>query len=51
MTEGQTLIAQARSLPSEVDRKAGKDLKGSTIGYAMDGFDLLVLGFLLGELP
>lgn len=45
MTESQTLTAPA--LPDEVDSKAWKSLLGSAIGYAMDGFDLLVLGFLL----
>ncbi|HEY7248401.1 MAG TPA: MFS transporter [Xanthobacteraceae bacterium] len=50
MTDTQTLTAPAPSLPIEVDRKAWKSLLGSTIGYAMDGFDLLVLGFLLGPL-
>ncbi len=50
MTQGQTLTAPAPSLPIEVDRKAWKSLMGSTIGYAMDGFDLLVLGFLLRPL-
>lgn len=31
----------------EVDGKAWKALWGSAIGYAMDGFDLLILGFML----
>jgi MFS family permease len=30
-----------------VDGKALKALWGSTVGYAMDGFDLLILGFML----
>lgn len=30
-----------------VDAKARKALWGSAIGYAMDGFDLLILGFML----
>jgi benzoate transport len=30
-----------------VDRKAWKALWGAAIGYAMDGFDLLILGFTL----
>jgi benzoate transport len=29
------------------DREAWKALAGSAIGYAMDGFDLLILGFML----
>lgn len=33
--------------PSTVDRKAIKALVGSALGYAMDGFDLLILGFML----
>lgn len=34
-------------LPMEVDGKARKALLGAAIGYAMDGFDLLILGFTL----
>jgi len=30
-----------------VDKKAWKALWGSAIGYAMDGFDLMILGFML----
>ena len=33
--------------PAQVDSKAMKALWGSAIGYAMDGFDLLILGFML----
>ena len=33
--------------PKNVDSSARKALWGSAIGYAMDGFDLLILGFLL----
>jgi benzoate transport len=47
MSESQTLTAPAPALPDQVDRQAWKSLMGSAIGYAMDGFDLLVLGFLL----
>ncbi len=32
---------------TEVNGKARKALLGSAIGYAMDGFDLLILGFML----
>ncbi|HET7886174.1 MAG TPA: MFS transporter [Bradyrhizobium sp.] len=32
---------------STVDRNAWKALLGSALGYAMDGFDLLILGFML----
>jgi len=35
------------SVPSAVDSNARKALLGSAIGYAMDGFDLLILGFML----
>jgi MFS family permease len=34
-------------LPTEVDKDARKALIGSALGYAMDGFDLLILGFML----
>jgi MFS family permease len=33
--------------PTVVDRDAIKALLGSGLGYAMDGFDLLILGFML----
>lgn len=33
-----------------VNSYAWKALAGSTIGYAMDGFDLLILGFMLPEI-
>jgi benzoate transport len=35
------------SVPTTVDSNAWKALAGSAIGYAMDGFDLLILGFML----
>jgi MFS family permease len=35
------------SAPTKVDRDAIKALIGSALGYAMDGFDLLILGFML----
>lgn len=37
----------AGSGPAAVDRDAVKALVGSALGYAMDGFDLLILGFML----
>jgi benzoate transport len=37
----------ADSVPTTVDSNAWKALAGSAIGYAMDGFDLLILGFML----
>jgi MFS family permease len=33
--------------PTTVDRNAIRALIGSALGYAMDGFDLLILGFML----
>src|SRR5580704_3567685 len=39
-------LAEA-SGPATVDRDAIKALIGSALGYAMDGFDLLILGFML----
>src|SRR5271156_2579376 len=35
------------SVPTTVDRNAWKALAGSALGYAMDGLDLLILGFML----
>jgi benzoate transport len=35
------------SVPTTVDSNAWKALAGSALGYAMDGFDLLILGFML----
>ena len=35
---------------SEVDRNARRAMWGSAIGYAMDGFDLLILGFMLNAI-
>jgi MFS family permease len=40
-------VDQAREVPSAYAKKA---LFGSAIGYAMDGFDLLILGFMLGAI-
>ncbi|MGH6976247.1 MAG: hypothetical protein ACREED_04400, partial [Stellaceae bacterium] len=37
----------AADVPSAYAKKA---LFGSAIGYAMDGFDLLILGFMLGAI-
>src|SRR5580704_1580268 len=36
--------------PAVVDRDAIKALIGSALGYAMDGFDLLMLGFITADL-
>ena len=37
----------AQAAPGEVSSYSWKALAGSAIGYAMDGFDLLILGFML----
>ncbi len=42
-----TVSDLAGSGPATVDRDAIKALIGSALGYAMDGFDLLILGFML----
>ena len=39
-------VAEATG-PTTVDRNAIRALIGSALGYAMDGFDLLILGFML----
>src|ERR1044071_6814080 len=44
MTASQDAAAGA---PDRPDTTAMKALAASTIGYAMDGFDLLILGFML----
>ena len=36
--------------PGEVSNYSWKALAGSAIGYAMDGFDLLILGFMLSAI-
>jgi len=36
--------------PSKVDGYSWKALAGSAVGYAMDGFDLLILGFMLSAI-
>src|SRR5215469_4981200 len=43
----ETADALDVSGPTTVDRDAIKALIGSALGYAMDGFDLLILGFML----
>jgi len=42
-----TAEAVDASAPTTVGRDAIKALIGSALGYAMDGFDLLILGFML----
>jgi MFS family permease len=44
MTAAQAELSQSKD---RVSSSAGKALAASTIGYAMDGFDLLILGFML----
>ena len=38
------------ALPGEINTYSWKALAGSAIGYAMDGFDLLILGFMLSAI-
>ena len=40
----------AAVLTDEPDSYARKALVASAVGYAMDGFDLLILGFMLGDI-
>jgi MFS family permease len=49
MSDNRTATAGsfAGGSPVEVDGKARKAVWGAAIGYAMDGFDLLILGFML----
>ncbi len=49
MAHGVTLepTADEAAGPQTVDAAAWKALIGSALGYAMDGFDLLILGFML----
>ncbi|MDR0224909.1 MAG: MFS transporter [Burkholderiaceae bacterium] len=48
-TTSGTLAADAASAsaPAHVNGYSWKALAGSAVGYAMDGFDLLILGFML----
>jgi benzoate transport len=46
MQDAASLLASGRSVRDE-DAEARKALWGSAIGYAVDGFDLLILGFML----
>ncbi|WP_156390002.1 MFS transporter [Rhizobium sp. Root491] len=47
MTMDTAYREEVISSPGEVDGKAKKAMLGAAIGYAMDGFDLLILGFML----
>jgi benzoate transport len=42
-----TIAETVESAPTDIDSNARKALLGSAVGYAMDGFDLLILGFML----
>jgi hypothetical protein len=42
-----SLLKESTAQATGVDSNARKALLGSAIGYAMDGFDLLILGFML----
>lgn len=43
-------VANGSANKDEVSAYGWKALAGSTIGYAMDGFDLLILGFMLSAI-
>jgi len=45
----QASVDQAGTTPS-LDISAKKALVASTIGYAMDGYDFLILAFMLGAI-
>lgn len=49
MSDSQSATAETAVAagPAAVDAKARKALLGSALGYAMDGFDLLILGFMM----
>lgn len=44
---GGTAVATHPSTPTRVDRYAKRAVVASALGYAVDGFDLLVLGFAI----
>ncbi|HWK60985.1 MAG TPA: MFS transporter [Eoetvoesiella sp.] len=45
-----TSAASVSANPDKVTSYGWKALAGSTLGYAMDGFDLLILGFMLSAI-
>jgi benzoate transport len=47
MSQSADLLVAAADAPAKEDAEARKALWGSALGYAMDGFDLLILGFML----
>lgn len=44
------LTQGAPAAPTEINGYSWKALAGSAVGYAMDGFDLLILGFMLSAI-
>ena len=49
-TTGTVAGTAAPAAPTEVNGYSWKALMGSAVGYAMDGFDLLILGFMLSAI-
>ena len=49
-TTGAVAGTAAPAAPTEVNGYSWKALMGSAVGYAMDGFDLLILGFMLSAI-
>ena len=47
---GAAAASAAGTAPSQIDGYSWKALMGSAVGYAMDGFDLLILGFMLSAI-
>ena len=47
---GAAAASAAGNAPSQIDGYSWKALMGSAVGYAMDGFDLLILGFMLSAI-
>ena len=45
-----TTLPLSQASPDTVTPAARRALIGSAVGYAMDGFDLLILGFMLGAI-
>lgn len=50
MTTQTTGTVAGTATPTEVNGYSWKALMGSAVGYAMDGFDLLILGFMLSAI-
>ncbi len=45
-----SLSSSPTGQPTAVNSYSWKALMGSAVGYAMDGFDLLILGFMLSAI-